>query len=158
MHAVCTTSAYRREEGDLGLTHNYLAQARAMSPDDELVLTEWGYLLLKRASKHAAEPSAAEEAAEAFELLEEMIEKRGARDSHAYHIYGSQGLAWVKRSPMGDGARITASDRLREVVREGIANHPQRAGLKTLLFDLDREYMMLAVNPTPVPTDGQGVG
>ena len=149
-HFWLQRGSFEVEEGDLGLARNYLSQARAMAPDDVLVLTEWAYLLLKRASQHAAEPGAAEEAQEAFALLEEVITSRGERDSHAFHIYGSQGLAWIKRSPMGTGARASGMERLREVVRRGVELHPDREDLRTLLRDLDREYMMLAVSPANI--------
>jgi hypothetical protein len=137
------------EEGDLGLARNYLAQARSMSPDDQMIMAEWGYLLLKRASRHAAEPAAEEEAQEAFELLESIIGAHGADDSHPYHIYGSQGYAWVKRSPMGPEARVAAMERLLDVVRAGYERHPESDELRTLRDDLERAYLMLAVPAPP---------
>jgi hypothetical protein len=149
-HYWLQRGSFEVEEGDLGHANNYLAQARAIAPEDQLVLTEWGYLLLKRASKHAADPAAIQEAEEGFQILEEQIEIRGDRDAYPYHIYGSQGLAWVKRSPMGDGARADALDGLREVVQTGIGRHPERQDLKQLITDLDHEYMMLAVTPSDV--------
>jgi hypothetical protein len=151
-HFWLQRGSFEVEEGDLGLARNYLAQARSMSPDDEMVLAEWGYLLLKRASRHAGEPSAAEEAEEAFTMLQAIIDTRGAHTAYPYHIYGSQGLAWVSRSPMGPEARADSLDRLRRVVREGTERHPGHKDLKQLMEDLDREYMMLAVDP--VPADG----
>lgn len=149
-HYWLQRGSFEVEEGDLGLARNYLAQARSLNPDDELIWVEWGYLLLKRASRHAAEPNAADDADEAFSLLQSIIDVRGTDSAYPYHVYGSQGLAWVKRSPMGPEARIEALERLRRVVREGTERHPDHQELKELLLALDHEYMMLAVDPVTI--------
>ena len=145
-HYWLQRGSFEVEEGDLGHANNYLQQARAKAPDDQLVLAEWGYLLLKRASQHASDPKAAEEAEEGFAILEEQIALRGDRDPYPYHIFGSQGLSWVKRSPMGPEARIHAFERLREVVAKGVERHPAREDLRNLKSDLETAYLNLAVS------------
>lgn len=87
--------AFETESGDIDLAKNFLDQARGMAPDDLNVRTEWSYMTLKRAASSARDPRAADDAARAFDELEEVIAKRGAGDYYAFHVYGSQGLAWA---------------------------------------------------------------
>lgn len=136
----------KEDPGDLALARNFLDQARGMAGNDPNVRTQWSYMMLKRASRHAGEAGAAEDVQIAFEELEDVIAARGNRDFYAYHVYGSQGLAWVHRAPLPADDKKRLLEQLRRVVEDGLRAHPTNDELKELKKDLDREYMMLAVH------------
>lgn len=135
----------KEDPGDLGLASNYLEQARSMAGDDFNVRTQWSYMMLKRASRQAGAAGEAEDVQTAFGELEEVIEKRGSRDSYPFHVYGSQGLAWVHRAPLPFEEKKQLLERLREVVTSGLNLHRGNRELKKLKEDLDHDYMSLAV-------------
>jgi len=91
-----------------------------------------------------------DEATTAFSELEDVIESRGKRDPHPFHVYGSQGLAWLKRAPLARRNKVEGMERLREVVSTGLELHPARQDLKRLSRDLQQEYLMLATEQPTV--------
>lgn len=137
--------AFETEDGDIDLAKNFLDQARSMAGEDLNVRTEWSYMTLKRASMSASRPGAADEAALAFGELEEVIAKRGTTDYYAFHVYGSQGLAWARRAPLSRDEKKRLLEQLRRVVANGLKMHPSIEKLQSLKGALDRDYMMLAV-------------
>jgi hypothetical protein len=144
-HYWLQRGSFETEEGNLDLALNFIEQAQAMAPDDPLVLNAWAYVTLKRASRHAMDLEATDAANNAFALLETLIENRGKRDAYSFHIYGSQGLAWVKRSPLSYGEKVRLMERLREVVKAGRVLHPGRQDLKDLERSVEAEYLSLAI-------------
>ena len=138
------------EEGNLDRAKNFLDQARGMEPEDPFVRTQWAYMSLKRASRRASDADAVDEATTAFSELEDVIESRGKRDPHPFHVYGSQGLAWLKRAPLARRNKVEGMERLREVVSTGLELHPAREDLKRLSRDLQQEYLMLATEQPTV--------
>jgi tetratricopeptide (TPR) repeat protein len=144
-HYWLQRGSFETEEGDLDLAMNFIEQARAMNPDDAFVINAFAYVTLKRASRNAMDLGAIDAANEAFAILEGLVESRGHRDAYPFHIYGSQGISWVKRSPLPHGEKVKLMERLREVVKAGRELHPGRRDLKDLQRDLEREYLLLAV-------------
>jgi hypothetical protein len=138
------------EEGNLDRAKNFLDQARGMEPEDPFVRTQWAYMSLKRASRRASDADAVDEATTAFSELEDVIQSRGKRDPHPFHVYGSQGLAWLKRAPLARRNKVEGMERLREVVSTGLELHPARQDLKRLSRDLQQEYLMLATEQPTV--------
>ena len=132
------------ESGDLRRAEQFLNQARSLS-DDVRVQTEYGYMLLKKAVKNAADINAELWFAEGTRLLEGVISYRGHRDYYPFHILGSQGLAWTNRR-----AR-TREDRRRmlsiyvDVTDEGLKRHPMNRDLRQLNSDLRREVLETVV-------------
>jgi hypothetical protein len=118
-----------------------------MNPDDSYVRTEWSYMTIRRASRNPEEPWAANDVDTAFAELEDVIRTRGKRDAHPFHVYGSQGLAWIHRGPLSVEEQRRLFERLRRIVDRGLEWHPDREELRDLKRDLDREYMMTAVAP-----------
>jgi len=145
-HYWLQRGSFETEDGDLNLAKNFLEQALSMAPHDLNVKTQWGYMTLKRASRSPEDGSAATDAAEAFDVLEEVNELRGQRDYYAFHVYGSQGLAWAKRAPLTVDGKKLLIERLRRVVDRGLALHPTSDQLLQLKRDLMREYLELAVD------------
>jgi tetratricopeptide (TPR) repeat protein len=135
------------EVGDIELAENFLNQARGLAPDDYRVQTEWAYMSLKRASADATSgaPGWRERAEEAFTDLNEAIEARGRTDSYPFHVLGSQGLRYVRRAPMTRSDKEVVLAGLRTQMREAVRLHPAAQDLRQLHDDIDREYLMLAV-------------
>lgn len=144
-HFLLQRGSFETEEGDLELAKNFVEQARALAPDDPFVRSQWAYMTLKRASRQPEDPATPEQVELAFAELDEAIAQRGRNDSYPFHIYGSQGLAWAKRAPLGDEERKQLLLVLRRVVGEGIDLHPSRRDLRQLSKDLQAEYLGLAV-------------
>jgi hypothetical protein len=135
----------KEDPGNLALARNFLDQARGMAGSDAHVRTQWSYMMLKRASRRAGEAGAPDDVQAAFGELEDVIAARGSRDFYPFHVYGSQGLAWAHRAPLSSDAKKRLLEQLRRVVDGGLRAHPANNELKELKKDLDREYMMLAV-------------
>lgn len=135
--------SFEVEAGDLELAKTFLETARSLAPTDYKVQTEWSYLTLKRASRDASIAGATEMANEAFESLQDAIDRRGKVDPYPYHIMGSQGLAWTRKMPGTSEERIRLIERLRYVVSEGISRHSGDSSLRQLAKDLEREYLLV---------------
>ncbi len=152
-HYYLQRGSYEVEIGDLDLAKNFLDQARAMASDDYMVQTEWAYMTLKRAAMNASSVGAADRANEAFQELEDAIDRRGARDPYPYHVLGSQGLSWVRRAIMGKDEKAKLLLRILNVVKQGVNYHPRQHDLVQLEKDLNQEYLTLAV-PTAKSSTG----
>ena len=145
-HFWLQRSSFGTEEGDLDLAKNFAEQARALAPDDPYVRTHWAYATLKRASRLPDDPLAPQHVAAAFAELDEAIEQRGRIDAYAFHVYGSQGLAWVNRAHLSADERATPLQILRRVVGEGLELHPTRRDLRQLVRDLETACLRLAIS------------
>jgi hypothetical protein len=143
-HLWLQRGSFETEAGDLDLAKNFLEQARGLAQDDPYVLTQWAYMTLKRASRRPEAPASPESVDEALSVLTEVIGTRGRRDAYPFHVYGSQGLAWVKRADLSpsDAAQFLLS--LREVVDDGITLHRGARDLRQLATDLEHAYLLLA--------------
>ncbi|MET0401750.1 MAG: hypothetical protein ABW123_05070, partial [Cystobacter sp.] len=133
------------EQGDVRLAENFLNQARALEPNDHLVVTEFAYMSLKKAMLSPTSPSASALADESFRSLRELIASRGSKDSYPYHVLGSQALAWSRRAGMG---REERKQFLRMVVQDlgaGLKYHPVQAELRELLSDVQKELLSMEV-------------
>jgi hypothetical protein len=144
-HYWLQRGSFETEDGDLNKARNFLEQARSMEPDDAYVRTEWSYMMLKRASRSPSDQSAPDDVQAAFNELDDVIAHRGKKDGYPFHIYGSQGLAWAHRGPLGPEGKKHLLERLRTVVRQGTELHPKAEDLAELKRDIEHEYLMLAV-------------
>lgn len=144
-HFLLQRGSFETEEGNLDLAKNFVEQARALAPADPFVRTQWAYMTLKKASRRPEDPSARDQVDLAFGELDEAIAQRARNDPYPFHIYGSQGLAWANRAPLGDDERKLLLQTLRRVVAEGVDLHPGRRDLRQLAKDLEAEYLGLAV-------------
>jgi hypothetical protein len=144
-HFLLQRGSFETEEGDLDLAKNFVDQARGLAPDDPFVRSQWAYMTLKRASRQPTDPGARDQVELAFAELDEAIAQRGRNDPYPFHIYGSQGLAWSKRAPLGKDERELLLQTLRRVVDEGLELHPGRRDLRQLAKDLQAAYLSIAV-------------
>lgn len=143
-HYWLQRGSFETEEGDLGLATNFVEQAKVMAPDDPFVRTQWAYTTLKRASRNPVATGALDDVSAAFEELADVIAIRGKHDHYPYHVYGSQGLAWLNRGPLSRDEKVALMDDLRRVVGDGLDRHPDSRILRKLAGDLQHEYLMLA--------------
>ena len=123
-HYWLQRGSYEVEAGDIDLAKNFIEQARAMAPGDYMVQTEWAYMTLKRASENASVGWARESASEAFEELEDAIDRRGKTDYYPYHVLGSQGLSWSRRAVLSQTQRRELLERLAHHIKKGLHHHP----------------------------------
>jgi hypothetical protein len=138
------------EVGDLNLAENFLNQARALSPTDFYVQTEYAYLLMRKAIENPTASFAPEFVRQAADTLTALIDRAGERDPYPYHVLGSQGLAWARR---GIASSIEKEQFLREIgshLENGCRHHPRAAELKSLLEAVRQEHLNIAV-PTQRP-------
>jgi len=145
-HYWLQRGSFEVEVGDLALAENFLNSARSLAPErDYYVDTEYAYLMLKTSAKHPRASGSSERAEKALLDLEDVMRQHGDQDSYSFHIYGSQGLSWARRSPVTRDARLSLLKRLLEAVNRGSDLHPTSGDLKRLKEDLRRECMMTAV-------------
>jgi hypothetical protein len=145
-HFWLQRGSFEVEVGDLPMAENFLNSARSLTPKrDHLVETEYAYMILKKASKNPRALDARQKAEEALRDLEDVMRQRGDADSYPYHVYGSQGLSWARRAPIGPDERKHLMRRLLAALERGAERHPQNGDLGRLRDDLRRECMMAAV-------------
>lgn len=133
------------QEGNLELATNFLGQARSLAPGDYLVETEWAYLLAKKAARYPAHTSAREWFEEGYAILLGQIEERGSIDAHPYHILGSQTLAWVRAATLPTLEKKNLLHRTLEIVKAGRGKHGRSEELAKLVQDIERDWLMTAV-------------
>lgn len=130
------------QEGDLSLASNFLGQARSLAPDDYFVQTEWNYLLMKRAAQFPSNTSAHEWFNEGYNGLLDQIAQRDGSNAHAYHVLGSQTLAWVHAASLPATEKRTLLHGALEAVRAGVKKHLKSLELKQLCRDLESAWLM----------------
>lgn len=143
-HYWLQRGSFETEVGELDLAKNFIEQARGLAPDDPYVRTQWAYMTLKRASRNSEDPGSVEQVEVAFQELADVIEQRGRKDAYPYHVYGSQGWAWVKHGRLAPDDKVRTLLDLRHVVDEGANLHREDRELKQLAKDLEQRYLLLA--------------
>jgi hypothetical protein len=144
-HFLLQRGSYELDFGNLSSATNYLQQARQLGAGDIRVETEWAHLLMRKACADARADGAAALVEEARLILLDQIDKFGASDRHSYHVYGSQVLAWTKRSSLSASDKRGELVRALQIVEAGARRHPGDRDLKTLAEGLKRELLMTAV-------------
>ena len=74
-----------------------------------------------------------------------MIQRSGHISSYAYHVLGSQGIAWVHRCSWNTDKRRAFLSRLVEVLEQGLEHHPTSQDLFRLRDDLKKEVLLTVV-------------
>jgi hypothetical protein len=133
------------EKGDTRFATQYLDQAKSLNPDDPYVQTEYAYLEFKRALESPGRPDAVALADSAIATLEDLIRARGEQFPHAYHVLGSQGMAWARKAGFGKEPMRALVNRLIAHLVDGCRKHPFSEDLLALRKSLERELLSLAV-------------
>jgi len=131
--------------GDLSLAENFLNQAKGLAGDDPLVDNELAYLLFKKGLMNPAGVESQGYVEEATHILEELIYKRGHFDPYPYHVLGSQGLAWSRKTLRDREGKETYLKYLLSHLEGGIKKHPTNKELAELHRDVKTELLKLAV-------------
>jgi hypothetical protein len=133
------------EYGDLRLAESLLGAARSLAENDPKVATAFAHMLFKKACANPDSQDSKDLVAQAVEILQEQIQERGDRDPYPFHVLGSQGLAWMRRSRTSESTRLSFQSLLIKNLAEGLAKHPTNADLRQLLDDLRREDLLRVV-------------
>jgi hypothetical protein len=144
-HYWLQRGSFEVEADNMALAENFLEQARALEPHDAKVRTEWAYFSLKKAAGEPQRLESPGRVEEALRDLEDVIRIQGIRDSYPFHVYGSQGLRWVRRAQLTGTARTSMLERLLHVVENGRRLHPRDDNLNGLETKLRQEYLTSAV-------------
>jgi hypothetical protein len=128
--------------GDLSLATQFLDQARSLSPDDYLVQTAYGYLLMRKANEHRERQYAYDHLVEGMALLEDVIADKGKITPYPFHILGSQALLWSRddTTMLGVAKRQFLGDLL-EQVKKGCEYHPLNQQLQELRVAIETEML-----------------
>ncbi len=105
--------------GDLNLATQFLDQARSLSPDDYLVQTAYGNLLMRKANEHRERQYAHDHLVAGIAVLEEVIAEKGRFTPYPFHVLGSQALLWSRedQAMIGGAKREFLGDILTTVKR-----------------------------------------
>ncbi len=120
------------ESRDIHLAENFLNQAYSLAPNDPVVQTEFGYMQMKIAVQLASGDESRKLLRLGISLLDAAIRSRGGSDPHQYHIWGSQGLRWLKRKDISRPEREAFLLEILQTVEAGRAVHPRDERLREL--------------------------
>lgn len=136
---------FELEHGALPSARNFLAQALSLEPSNLWVRSAWSQLVIQEVTRSADPASGADDVAGAFSDLEEIIQMVGQRDIHPYHVLGLRGMMWARQARLSNPDRVAVLLRLRKSVAEGCKLHPWSTELEAISNQLEREYLMTAV-------------
>lgn len=133
------------EHGSLRFARNFLGQAVSLAPGDLWVRAAWSQLVIQEATASDDPGARAEDVAGALSELEDIIQAVGHRETRPFHVLGLRGMLWVHKAALSRADRISVLLRLKRVVSEGCALHPEDSELAAVSNQLQREYLMTAV-------------
>jgi hypothetical protein len=134
------------EYGQLDRASNYIEQAKGILGESHYpVMATYAYLLLKKAIRTHDAEEANRMAKEGEAILLSQIAEIGRRDPYPYHILGTQLLLWLRDRIQDKEERRSGMLRLREIVGEGVQNHPGRKELRAALNSINYELLMMKV-------------
>jgi hypothetical protein len=134
------------QNSSLILAQNFLSQAMGLTDNNAYIETEWAHLLFRRAIEKPSEQKSKVLVEQAEEILERIISVKGHVGAHAYHLYGSQGLAWVRRCDQSQANKRQYLKKLAETVKKGCGVFGNNRDLRQLKDDLEREYLLLPMD------------
>jgi len=144
-HYWLQRGSFEVERGDLSLAQNFLSQARGLAPEDPYVETEWAYLLFSQANANPTGSSAEQAVEDATAILQVQMNQPNRRDGYAFHVMGSQGLAWSRRGIHSKAEKIRYLRQLHDDVQRGVGKSPSSRDLVQLRDDIQRESLNLTV-------------
>lgn len=145
-HYWLQRGSFEVQFGNLSLARTSLAQARVGDgAKDFRVDSEWAYYLIKSAWKDPRAAGAEDRVREGEQILLEQIEVYGEEDSHTFHIYGSQMLAWLRRAPLSRDDRARQLEAVKDRMEEAVRLHPGQRDLTILLHDVTNDWLKTAI-------------
>lgn len=132
--------------GDLVYARPYLLSAKDGGEHDHRVHNEWAYYLLKDAWKHPQRPNAAGQVVEGREILLTRLDECDGDDVYAWHVYGSQILAWLRRSPLPADEKQSELEVVKQNLEAAVEQHPSDRELRSLSQEIQGEWLSTAVS------------
>ncbi len=150
-HYWLQRASLEAEDLDLPLSKIYIEKALSMQPKDSLIITTKGYIDIKLGVANIADSKYKTEAEIAFRELKSLIENGKDRDAHAFHIIGSQGLAWSRKINYSSELerKIWLQD-INNYIGKGRKKYPQNTDLKQLSDDVTKEILMMTTIRNPI--------
>jgi SIR2-like domain len=146
-HYWLQRGAFEVQYGNIRHAGNYLQQAKAGGEHDYRVETEWAYYLLKSAYLNPDAADAHEKVEEGKKILLDQIDRRGSRDVHVWHVYGSQILAWTRQAQLSPDERAGELEFAKVQMDRARMAHPHARKLQQLHDEIEREWLMTRVPP-----------
>jgi hypothetical protein len=160
---ICLSNYYHfwLQRGSLAVKHdrlaqaeNFLGQARGLYPGlNPLIENEYAYMLFKKACERPSDFNAVAYVDEAQAILESLM-RHPRRTPHPFHVFGSQGLAWLNRGIHDPDEQKEYISKLRQIVQQGIDEFPHNPELGKLIRDLNRRYYEMGLDPNVKPVSG----
>lgn len=147
-HYWLQRGSFEVERGSVTQAENFLAQAKALAPDNLFVRTEWAYMLMVTAAGEAEAglPLHHDHADEGMVELFDVIETRGRETPYPFHVLARQGLAWLEHAQLSPTERADYLGRILSYLRDGVKLHPQSRELRTIERTIERAYLGVAVD------------
>jgi hypothetical protein len=143
-HYWLQRSCLEIESGDAQQGELFVSQAYGIEPNDPYVRAERAYAWLKRARSAPRAAGAADRVKSAIDELREIIDVRGKIDHYAYHILGSQVLAWTREAGLPQEERLALLGLAEQEVINGLKVFPRDRDLQILQRDLTKERIAVA--------------
>jgi hypothetical protein len=131
--------------GDLAYARPYLLSAKDGGEHDHRVYNEWAYYLIKDGWKHPKRPNASAQVVEGRDILLARLEECDGDDVYAWHVYGSQMLAWLRRSPMPSDDMQRELEVVKQNLEAAVRQHPADRELRSLSQEIQGEWLSTAV-------------
>lgn len=146
-HYWLQRGAFEVQHGNIRHAGNFLQQAKAGGEHDYRVETEWAYYLLKSAYLDPDAVDARDKVEQAKQILLDQIDRRGTRDVHVWHVFGSQILVWTRKASLSPDERAEELEFARNQMDKGRQAHPHARKLRQLYEEIERDWLMTRVPP-----------
>lgn len=140
-HYLLQRGSLEVKEGDIRLAEQFINQAHGLRPSDQLVVTEYAYMRMKKAISSVGHPDAQTWFLDAVELLRGQIATRGRTDFYPYHVLGTQTLTWIRRSRWPQDERKHFLKDICAQVQDGLRLNPGSPELHDLEQSLRRAVL-----------------
>jgi hypothetical protein len=145
-HYWLQRGAFELELFNMEAATQFLDQARSLRPDDRYVEVEYGYLLMRKASRMVGSGEAADELfREGFALLQDVIVRHGQQMPHPYDIMARQTLAWMEAAQLSRADARPLLETVARLLEDGVRHHPGQRDLATLLERVKQTWLERAV-------------
>ncbi len=124
------------KHGSVHYAERYLNTAYGLKSGDRLVVTEYAYMLMKKASASSHLDDAEKWVEEGRKLLLEQIQFNKT-DDYPYHVLGSQSVAWVMKCSWPKEKRVRFLRDAKRTVDAGIKLLPAARDLRQLAGDIE---------------------
>ncbi len=147
-HYWLQRGSFEVERGSVTQAENFLAQAKALAPDNLYVRTEWAYMQMVTAAGEAEAglPLHRDHADEGMVELFDVIEARGKETPYPFHVLARQGLAWLQHAGLSPTERADYLGRILSYLRDGVKLHRQSRELRTIEKEVEKAYLGVAVD------------